>query len=170
VTLFAALAGVERYDLATANGLLVEWGHRLGPCERPFRSEAYALTVEGKPVAVAISASAVSAVVGDYRRNEVVELARLCAHPSCPWANRVLLRLWREVCAPRWASWTPQAAVSYSQNAHHTGDLYRFDGWEKVRENCGSTGGGTWSTRRAADAPVAGRKTLWAWRYGASKH
>lgn len=102
--------------------------------------------------------------VAGFRRTEVVELARLGA--KVRWANRVLLRLWREVCAPSWPCWPVRAAVSYSVNALHSGNLYRFDGWEKVREDCGSGGGGTYSTRRLPGTSLHGRKTLWVYRYG----
>ena len=160
------IVGLMPIDVATANARLVEWGHRLGPCNRPFGQRAYALALGGRPVSVAISASVVSATVAGFRRNEVVECARLCSDPAEGWATRVMLRLWREACAPLWPFWTVLAAVSYSHNAHHRGDLYRFDGWEKAAENCGSHGGGTWSRKRYATDAVRGSKTLWVWRYG----
>jgi hypothetical protein len=80
-----------------------------------------------------------------------------------------MLRLWREVCAPKWAGWQVRVAVSYSHNAHHRGDLYRFDGWERVRDDCGSSGGGTWSTARTGDDARSGNKSLWLWRYELGK-
>ena len=155
--------GVYPVTVAQANELLMHWGHKLGACERPFYSEAFALLVHQRPVAVAISASVVGQPVAGFRRYEVVELARQAACE--PWANRVMIRLWREVCAPAWKCWPVKAAVSYSHNGMHSGDLYRFDGWEKVREDCGSSGGGTWSSPRAKGDPMHGRKTLWIWRY-----
>jgi hypothetical protein len=121
--------------------------------------------VEGEPVSVTVSASAVSATVGGYRRNQVVELARLCSAPGHSWASRVALRLWREVAGPRWPYWSVLAAVSYSLNAHHRGHLYRHDGWERVQVSAGSRGGGTWSARRGENDPASGSKTLWIWRY-----
>jgi len=157
------MAGLYPTTVAEANAFLERIGHRLGPVHRPFRQEAYALEVDGEAVAIAVSASIVNGPVAGYGRDEVVELARLGATER--WANRVMLRLWREACAPRWASWPVRAAVSYSHNAMHRGDLYRFDGWEKVRDDAGSSGGGTWGrTRKNTDA-VYGRKTLWVWRY-----
>lgn len=165
-------AGLYPIAVDEANRLLTEWGHKLGACTRPFHSEAFALEVHGAPIALAISASIVSASVRWTRtdessegleRGQVVELARLAACER--WACRVMLRLWREICAPSWPCWAVRGAVSYSHNAMHSGDLYRFDGWTKMREDCGSGGGGTWSKSREADAAVAGRKTLWLWRY-----
>lgn len=167
------MAGVYPLAIAEANALLVRWEHRLGPCNRPFRQEAYALEVDGQAVAVAISASIVPGATAGYRRDEVVELARLGA--SQPWANRIMLRFWRELCAPRWKSWPVKAAVSYSKNAWHPGNLYRFDGWEKIREDAGNANPGKhgWSSasRRpggsdyGTPALVGGAKTLWLWRY-----
>lgn len=165
-----SLAGVQRIEVAEANSYLDAWGHQLGPCNRPFHQEAFALFVLDRPVSVAISASIVNGPVGpsdrsvQYQRNEVVELAR---QASCErWANRVMLRLWREVCAPLWPCWPVKAAVSYSHNGMHTGDLYRFDGWERWRADAGSTGGGTWGRKRSNTEAVYGTKTLWGWRYG----
>lgn len=159
----APMVGLYPTQLRDANRLLVEWGHRLGPVDRPFRSEAFVLEIDGRPLAVAVSASAVSASVAGSGRTEVVELARLGA--AAPWACRIMLRLWREACAPRWKCWPVKAAISYSHNAMHPGNLYRFDGWERAGENCGSNGGGAWSRKRYAGDAVAGSKTLWVWRY-----
>ena len=160
------MVGLGPIGLAEANRLLDCWGHRLGPIHRPFTMQAFALEKCGTPISVAVSASAVSATVAGFRRQEVVECARLCSDPAHPWANRVMLRLWREACARAWPDWEVLAAISYSQNAHHRGDLYRFDGWEKIREDCGSRGGGAWSRKRYASDAVYGSKTLWLWRYG----
>jgi hypothetical protein len=159
------IVGLMPMEVEAANALLVEWGHRLGTVNRPFRSEAFALELDGRIIAVAISASTVSATVAEYRRQEVVELARLASDPTQRWATRVMLRLWREACAPRWECWPVRAAISYSKNALHPGDIYRFDGWRKVREDAGGTGGGTYSTKREAGDPLLGPKTLWVWDY-----
>lgn len=164
--LATAPVSAESISVPEANGLLVAWGHRLGPCNRPFSQRAYALLVDGAPVSLAMSASAVSSTVADLRRDQVVELARLCSAPGAAWASRVMLRLWREVFAQRWPDWPVLAAVSYSQNAHHRGDLYRFDGWTKVRDDAGKPPGktATWA-KYNADAPQLGPKSLWVWRY-----
>ncbi len=160
------LAGLYPVAVAEANRLLVEWQHRLGPVHRPFRQEAYVLEVAGRPIAVATSGSIVNGPVAGYERDELVELTRLAA--AEPWANRVMLRLWREVCAPLWASWPVRAAVSYSHNAMHRGDLYRFDGWERIRTDAGSSGGGTWGRKRKNTDAVFGPKSLWLWRFDAA--
>lgn len=159
------ITAVIPIDIDRANALLSQWGHRLGPINRPFRMEAYAFEIDGSPVNVAVSASIVSSTVAGYQCQEVVELARLCADPAFAWSNRVMLRLWRETLAPRWKCWPVKAAISYSHNAMHRGDLYRFDGWTKIREDAGKSGGGAWSRPRYATDAVMGSKTLWLWRY-----
>ena len=163
--LLIPLMGLYPISLEEANSFLVLWQHRLGSVNRPFRSEAFILKLHEQPISVAVSASIVSAMVAGFSRQEVVECARLCSSPEHPWATRIMLRLWREVCAPLWKSWPVKAAVSYSHNAHHKGDLYRFDGWEKISDNCGSNGGGAWTRKRYASDAVYGQKTLWLYRY-----
>lgn len=157
------IVGLYQMDVEVANRLLVEWDHKLGACERPFHQEAFALELSGEPIAVAISASIVNGPVAGFERQETVELARMGARVR--WANRVMLRLWRESCAQLWPCWPVKAAISYSKNSMHSGNLYRFDGWEKVREDCGSSGGGTYSRRRHPTEAVHGSKTLWLWRF-----
>ena len=148
-----------------ADGLLRRWEHYLGPCSRPFGRQDWLLWLDDRPLAIAVSASAVSDTVAGYKRQEVVELARLCADPQASWATRVALRLWREVAGPRWPFWPVKAAIAYSQNVRHPGNIYRFDGWEKITDRAGSSGGGTWSRRHYAGDAAHGRKTLWLWRY-----
>ncbi len=159
----AAPVDVRLVPLGQANDLLTRWGHYLGPTERPFRQEPWVLFVDNAPVSVAVSASTVSSTAAGYDRHEIVELARLCS--TSPWATRVMLRLWREVLAPRWDCWPVNAAVAYSKNDRHEGRIYRFDGWERVGSSAGSTGGGTWTKARGAADEAAGAKTLWRWTY-----
>lgn len=160
-----AIVRLTALDSADVNRMLIAWGHRLGICNRPFRQQGWGLEVQGHLVAVAMSASVVSTTVHTYSRYEVVECARLCSAPAATWATRVMLRLWRECCAPRWPDWRVLAAVSYSHNTHHTGNLYRFDGWSRLKDDCGSSGGGTYTKKRNAKDAVYGKKTLWIWRY-----
>lgn len=160
----APMAGLYPLSIDEVNRLLVtRWAHKLGAVNRPFRQEAYALEVNGEPVAVATSGSIVNGPVAGLAREEVVELTRLAGEP---WATRIMLRLWREVCAPAWACWPVKAAVSYSHNALHRGDLYRFDGWQKVREDAGAARPKkTWGREGARPVGSDGFKTLWVWRY-----
>jgi hypothetical protein len=163
----APSAGLFATDMAAANALLTDWGHYLGVSNRPFGAQAWRLDVAGAPVSIAVSASTVSSTVAGYRRNQVVELARLCTRPGDPWATRVMLRLWREICAPAWPYWDqpPAAAVAYSDNNRHPGSIYRLDGWRRLSTTAGSGGGGTWSTPRNAAHPARGPKSLWLWEY-----
>lgn len=164
-----AVVGLHEVDLAEANRLLVEWGHYLGECRRPFGSSSFVLVAAGRPVAVAVSASIVSSTIGpdddpaEFRRGQVVELARLASGER--WATRVMVRLWREVCAPAWPYWSPRAAVAYSANERHEGRIYRFDGFERWSTARGSNGGGSWSTTRVGGHAARGSKTLWGWRF-----
>lgn len=158
------LVGLYPLTMERANRLLVAWRHKLGPVERPFGQCAYCLEVGNRVLAVATSGSTVSATVAGYARGEVVELTRLCAFPGNTWLNRVLLRLWREVCAPAWPYWPVKAAVSYSHNAMHRGDIYRTDGWTKVTDRAGFVSGSNYG-RGAAEYAASGYKTLWLWRY-----
>lgn len=151
-------------------GRLLEWmGHYLGPCNRPFGQQSWALIVAGEPVAVAVSASTVSATLRaddgrTWSRRQCVELARLAA--SERWATRVMLRLWREALAPTWPHWPVTDAFAYSQNDRHDGRTYRFDGWECVgATKARSKGGGTWTAERDDDHAAAGPKSLWHWSY-----
>jgi hypothetical protein len=172
------VAGLVPVPLDEANRLIAEWdNHDLGPVKRPFGAEAWVLEVCSRPVSVAVSASTVSAVVrgeGAYadvvlKRGEVVELARLCTAPGQRWATRVMIRLWREVAAQRWPYWHPAAAVSYSQNGKHDGQVYRFDGWTRIATRKGRSGGGgsgSWGKPVRAGDETYGAKSLWMWRYG----
>lgn len=186
------VAGLTPVSLAWANTLLARWEHYLGPCERPFGAQAWALDVRGEPVALAVGCSTVSEHVAwteslpvwvldaggepgcqagelTWRcrldRGEIVELARLCAAPGQRWATQPMLRLWREVGAPCWPHWPVNAAVAYSANKRHKGGIYKGDGWRRVADCCGSSGGGAWSRKRYAGDAAHGSKSLWLWRY-----
>jgi len=67
----APLSGLWPISVPEANRLLLSWGHRLGPCLRPFRTEAFSLELDGQPIAVALSASIVNGPVAGFRRDEV---------------------------------------------------------------------------------------------------
>ncbi len=159
-----ATDGFVPCKLTEANRLLVEWGHNLGPVHRRFRSEPWLFLVDGVPTACAVSASTVSTTVTGYRRGQVVELARLCS--STHWANRLMLRWWREVGARRWECWPVEAVIAYSQNDRHEGRLYRFDGWTRFTTTAGTSGGGgTWTRRRHSTDVAAGPKSGWVYKY-----
>lgn len=156
LTPIAHLEAIERRDL---NRLLVAWGHRMGPYSRPsYAIEAHhALFQHGEPVAVVAAGETVREVVGStgVRRDQAVELARLCAarRDLC----RPMLRLWREMILPDLiVAHRRDVAVSYQDEALHSGDLYRFDGWLLL----GKAGGGGRDGRTGRP----GRKMrVWGW-------
>lgn len=132
-----------RIDDDVADARLVEWGHWLGACNRPFGRQSFGLTYCGELVSVAVSASTVNASCGGWPRNQVVELARQCSHPLHRDLTRVMVRLWR-IFAPRaWSHqyWPVKAVVSYSNRNRHSGDIYRFDGWKKIKDVPGGRAG-----------------------------
>lgn len=155
------LASVVPIDMAAANELLVAWGHLIGPCSRPdFGAWAHALLVEQQPVAVATSHTLlrerVGGGLGQLTRQNSVELSRLCAAPGTAYC-RPMLRLWREAVFPRipLPAGAVRWAVSYQDAALHSGNVYRFDGWQ--RAGYGSSGSDARSGRR-------GRKRwIWVW-------
>ncbi len=164
------VAALHEVNIAEANRLLVDWGHYLGGCRRPFGRQGWVLVARGEPVSVAVSASTVSTHVPGpggrrFHRKQLVELARLCSVE--PWATAVMLRLWREVAAPAWPYWTPLAAIAYSRHDGHDSRTYRADGWRKLSDQAGSSGGGgTWTRPRPVADPASGPKTLWFWNLG----
>jgi len=158
------LVACDEVDVDDANRLLVEWAHPLGACERPFEQRAHILAIDGRPIACTVHASPVSATVAGEPRPGLLELARIARHPSEPWVLRVMLRLWRAVLAHHWRTWPVDTAISYALPGT-PGDLYRFDGWERVGTVRASAGGGTWSNAPKVNDVADGVKTLWRYRY-----
>lgn len=148
----------DRIESDEADAALQRWGHWLGGCNRPFGRQDFGLYLFDELVAVAVSASTVSARCGPYERHSVVELARLCADPAHRDLTRVAIRLWRKIAPVCWSAnyWPVVACVSYANSTRHRGDVYRFDGWRKVADMPGSTGGGNWSRRKLGEP-----KSLW---------
>lgn len=151
----------DRIDNAEADERLTKWEHWLGPCNRPFTVQSFGLFMDEWIVAVAVSASTVNASCGGWKRNTVCELARLCAAPDQRDLTRVCLRLWRKVAWRHWKDWQVEAYVSYANAIRHKGDIYRFDGWEKVAEVSGGTAGGGWQIGKSYDP-----KSVWVYKLG----
>ncbi len=150
------LIGFEGVSNEDADARLVEWGHWLGGCNRPFGRQSFGLLLNGELVSVAVSASTVNARCGGFGRQECVELARLCSHPDHRDLTRPMLRLWRKVAPTCWPYWPVRALVSYADSTRHKGDIYRFDGWRKVADVRGGTAGGSWQRGKKYAA-----KTVW---------
>jgi hypothetical protein len=160
VTSLFPLAAWDRCNDAVADAALVRWGHWLGGCNRSFGRQSFGLWLAGELVAVAVSASTVNKSCAGYRRQECVELARLCSHPEHRDLTQVALRLWRVTAASEWSAhyWPVRAYVAYSNRLRHSGDLYRFDGWRRVADVPGGVAGGNWSRARRYEP-----KSVWTY-------
>lgn len=125
------VAAFSSVKLEEANYLLEKWGHKMGPCVRGnSRGWSHALFYGSKPVGVVVTASLIRERVGgapQFTRENTVEVARLCAER--PGLCRVVLRMWREFVFP---SLNYAHAISYQDAKLHTGNLYRFDGWQRI--------------------------------------
>lgn len=164
--LTAALSQLPAFPLAAcydtspeeANALLVAWGHKMGPLNRGSQGYArpwcHVLVHEGRPVAVTTASTLIRKHVGgglvDLTRENTVELSRLCAARS--GLCRVMLRMWREFVFP---SLPFEHAISYQDADMHSGNTYRFDGWE--RAGYSSSGTDQRSGKRGR------RKWIWVW-------
>ena len=150
----------EQITRTQANELLVAWEHRMGPLERGNSAGVhYALTHEGRPVAVAMASTLIRECVGGGNRHltreNCIELARLCA--ARPGLCRVALRLWREFVSPNPGC---TAAISYQDADLHNGNTYRFDGWSRVGYS-----------RSGTDARSGRRgRNKWVWAWGDFKN
>jgi hypothetical protein len=147
------IAHIEQIENGDADRALVDWGHRMGPCHRPIGIlVAHGLFAHGDLVAVTVTSGLVRETCAGLSRDEAIELARLCS--STPALCRPMLRLWREFIFPCFGKpW----AVSYQDEALHSGNIYRFDGWTVLKENQRS-GTDTRSGRKGRS------KTVWGWR------
>jgi hypothetical protein len=147
----------DSMPLDQANEMLVAWGHKMGPLNRPdFGDFAHALIHEGRPMAVAMTSPLVRERVGGglghLTRDNAIELSRLCA--ARPGLCRVALRLWREFVLPTLAN---RVAISYQDADMHNGNTYRFDGWKRG-PNLARSGGEDQRTGRKG-------RNRWIWVY-----
>lgn len=150
------LASMDSIDIVTANGLLVEWGHRMGALNRGNSAalQCHALFAHSEPIALATTSSLIRERVGGglghMTRENTVELSRVCA--ANPWACRVVLRLWRELVFPALGY---EFAISYQDACMHTGNLYRMDGWHRAGYSSSGTDSRTGRKGR--------NKWIWVW-------
>ena len=145
----------EEVTLDEANDCLRAWGHKMGPLERGNEAGVhYALRHEGRAVAVAMCSGLIRECVGGgnqhLTRENTMELSRLCA--VRPGLCRVALRLWREFVFPHLGVGN---AISYQDADMHSGNTYRFDGWERI--GFSSSGTDQRSGRKGR------RKWIWRW-------
>jgi hypothetical protein len=158
---------IRQLNRKQANVLTGAW-HDLGAETRPFAYTAFGLYVQDEPVAVATAGTTVSASVDQSAgldRVNTIELTRICRSPA-PIAKgvlRAMLRLWRDFLAVRYWTFRPniekRALVTYSLPGKQGGDLYRFDGWRRLRDCRPWHGNGTWQHGSRVGTPEA----LWVY-------
>lgn len=159
---------IRRLTRKEANQLAADWDP-LGTETRPVGYHAFALFVAREPLALATAGSADSAIVDrslGLRPEHCVELTRLYRSPQAEADGglRVMLRLWRDFLAIPYLPYYEQvekvALISYSMPGKD-GDLYRHDGWQRVRACKRSGGGRTWS--RLSRLGSRGPEALWVY-------
>lgn len=141
-----------------ANEFIERCGHQMGAIRRPlFRAPIdFGLREKGELIAVATADTLIRPTAG-LTRHDAFELSRLCA--AAPRLCRLMLRMWTEIGYPEIVrTWGTPWAISYQNALLHTGDLYRFDGWVKLKY---STGGR--DPRALLDTVTARRRVLWGW-------
>jgi antitoxin VapB len=152
------LGSFDLIEREEANECLLRWEHKHGPNNRPqFRAPIdFGLRRRGELLAVATADTLIRPTC-DFTRAEAFELSRLCA--AAPRLTRLMLRLWTELGYPEIVrAWGSPWAISYQDAIKHTGNLYRFDGWLRLRY---TTGG---SDPRALGTTVSARKRwIWGW-------
>jgi hypothetical protein len=146
-----SIMSLDQIDHRDASAALVRWGHRMGPCLRPYADLwSHGLFLHSELIAVTVTAGLVRESCGGLSRDQAIELARLCS--SRPDTNRLMLRAWRVAIFPAYQrSW----AVSYQDEALHTGNTYRLDGWVKLARS--RSGTDTRGGRKGRN------KTIWGW-------
>jgi hypothetical protein len=140
------------------NRCLGAWGHKMGPITRPeYRAPIdFGIRHHGELVAVVACDSLIRATCG-FEREDAFEVSRLCA--VRPYICRAAIRIWREFAYPDIArAWGAPWAISYQNAVMHRGDLYRFDGWQRV----GWSSGGS-DPRAAAGTVSAKKRVIWGW-------
>ncbi len=132
---------IRQLTRTQSNVLTGAW-HELGAETRRYSYTAFGLFVQGEPIAIATAGSTVSKSVEKsvgLDRGNTIELTRLARSPD-PKAKgvlRAMLRLWRDFLAVPYWTFRPEipkrALVTYSLPGKHGGQLYRFDGWQRLR-------------------------------------
>ena len=151
LSLVPPLVSFEKISEDAMNECLVAWGHKMGPLHRPMhKPDCYGLMHYGEIVGVIASSSLIPKALCGLTRENTIEVSRLCAARS--GLCSVVLRLWREFVFPTMGY---EYAISYQDEALHTGNIYRFDSWERL----GRSRSGT--DRRSGR--IGRSKTIWVW-------
>lgn len=181
-------------DLPEVVELLIDWRHPLHlpsekhpdgrRYERPYGAMPFVMEDRGRVAAAVILASTVNTSVAKDRglhRYNTVDLARIARSPDRrdEQCLRAVLRITRLYLVPLWlgtyAGWDARSAeksggqpridaVSSTSLPGTPGNLYRFDGWEKLRTSKGPMGGGR-QKPSAANEIADGARGLWVYRY-----
>jgi hypothetical protein len=180
-------------EIGEAEELLIAWRHPLHlpddehpagrPYTRPFGSMAFVMEDRGRQAAAVVLASTVNASVCKLRgwhRYNTVDLARIARSPDRRDTQclRAVLRIARDYLAPLWLGIYPKwdarsaalcgqpqiEALSSTSLPGTPGQLYRFDGFERIRVSKGAKGGGH-QRPSAANAIADGARGLWVYRY-----
>jgi hypothetical protein len=171
------LVAFYEIDKTTAVEHLIAWRHPLHldgeDFTRPFGRIAFAMEDRGRHAAVVILASTINASVDKTRglhRYNCVDMARIARSNDRRdrYCLRSVLRITREYLVQEWAEryprWSSIAAVTSTSLPGTPGQMYKFDGWEKVRTSTGAKGGGH-QRPSAANAIADGARGLWLYRY-----
>ena len=180
-------------DIAEAEELLIAWQHPLHladeeypngrPYSRPYGSLSFVMEDRGRVAAAVVLASTVNASVCKERgwhRYNTVDLARIARSPDRrdEQCLRAVLRIARLYFTPLWLGaypgWDERSAelcgqpqieaLSSTSLPGTPGQMYRFDGFERIRVTKGAKGGGH-QKPSAANAIADGARGLWVYRY-----
>lgn len=126
------VSSFQQVDLDEANKYLTLWDHKMGQLRRGKQNAiCHMLFHKNNPVAVTTASHLIRENVGgglkQLRRNNTVELSRLCA--CQPGLCRIALRMWREFVFPELPF---DFAISYQDSNLHKGYTYKFDGWKRM--------------------------------------
>ncbi|MEU7219882.1 hypothetical protein [Nocardia iowensis] len=190
---FSPVVAFYQVEIVEVSQLLIRWQHPqhladdqhpIGkPYRRPFGSMAFVMEDRGRPAAAVVLASTINSSVSKVRgwhRYNTIDLARIARSPHRRDQHclRAVLRIARDYLAPLWLGaypgWDarsaelcgqPQIAALASTSLPGTsGNLYRFDGFERVRTSRGAKGGAR-QRPSAANAIHDGARGLWVYRY-----
>lgn len=180
-------------DIREAEKLLIAWRHPLHlptdehpagrPYTRPYGSMAFVMEDRGRAAAAVVLASTINTSVCKERgwhRYNTVDLARIARSPDRrdQQCLRAVLRIARDYLTPLWLGAYPRwdarsaelcgrpqiAALSSTSLPGTPGQMYRFDGFERVRVSTGAKGGGH-QRPSAANAIADGARGLWVFPY-----
>jgi len=190
---YSPVVAFYHFEVAEVEELLIAWRHPLHlpddehpagrPYTHPFGALAFVMEDRGRRAAAVVLASTINTSVckpqGLHRYN-TVDLARIARSPDRrdQQCLRAVLRIARTYLAPLWlgtfVNWDARSAelcgqpqieaLSSTSLPGTPGQLYRFDGFTRLRVSRGATGGGR-QRPSAANAINDGAWGLWVYRY-----